>query len=79
MVASWINENCEIEECILDLTVLKGDHSGANLAKAFSSVMDTFNLWEKIHAITSDNASNMDTFFKAFSSIASSKVNYLTK
>ncbi len=50
-------------EQILDLSILEGNHTGQNLANVFMQVVKDFQLQDKILAITTDNASNCDTFF----------------
>lgn len=63
IIVQGIIESWEIVTIPLDLTILDGSHSGENLAESFVTVLEEFNLLNKVHSITSDNASNMDTFF----------------
>jgi hypothetical protein len=62
---------------MLDLKLMEGSHTGSNIASSTWSVIDSFEIGHKIQSITSDNASNMDTFFTAYETIANEKV-YLT-
>lgn len=66
VIASWINQNWKLCHTPVDLTLLQGSHTGHNLAASFSGVLEKCGLWKQLLAITSDNASNMDTFFKEF-------------
>ncbi|CAL8130140.1 unnamed protein product [Orchesella dallaii] len=63
VVATWIDDQWNINNCVIDLTVLEGSHTGANICDALVSVLNDFQLWQKLHAVTTDNASNMDTMF----------------
>ncbi len=69
-----MSEAWEIKEVVLDLTLLMGSHTGKNLAEAFHRVLEDFGILEKLLAITSDNASNMDAFMREFSSLAGRKL-----
>lgn len=77
VIGTWINQAGEMEECVLDMTILRGEHTGQNLAEALALVLDDFDLWGKIQGIATDNASNMDTFFKEFAKLYNSKVHQI--
>ena len=64
IIVQWIDEYWELQELILTLDILEGSHSGVKLAQSFVKVLEEFGLMNKIAAITSDNASNYDTFFQ---------------
>lgn len=70
VVAHWITKDWELKAIVLDLSIIEGSHSGANLAESFGNVLTRFGLWNKLFAVTSDNASNMTTFLKTLESIA---------
>ncbi|GBC00584.1 hypothetical protein RclHR1_03900001 [Rhizophagus clarus] len=53
-----------LQDSLLDFIDLSGSHSGKNLCNAFVKSCQEFGILEKIFAITSDNASNNDTFIK---------------
>jgi hypothetical protein len=74
IIGRWIDNNWEYQERIIDLDILTGSHTGKKLAKSFIKCMETLNIADKIMAITTDNASNCDTFFNELSSELSSKV-----
>lgn len=74
VIATWINADWELCQSTIDLTVLEGSHTGANLAAAFSALLDDYGLWPRILSITTDNAYNMDSFFKELEVIAEEKV-----
>lgn len=61
-----VTANWELLTIPLDLTILEGQHSGKNLSKAFIDVLSDYGLLDKVISITSDNATNMDTFFENF-------------
>ena len=62
VIVQGITTAWELFTIPLDLTLLDGPHTGENLADAFMTVLQDFNLEEKLHSVTTDNASNMDTF-----------------
>jgi hypothetical protein len=70
VIGSWIDENWEIHNEVLDLQMLEGEHTGKNIAKAFDEVLQNFDIWNKLLSITTDNASNMDTFFVELEKLA---------
>ncbi|ODM89477.1 Zinc finger BED domain-containing protein RICESLEEPER 3 [Orchesella cincta] len=63
-IACWINKDWKLCNSTLNLTILTGEHTGANLCSAFETVLEDFKLWPKLLAITTDNASNMTTMLK---------------
>jgi len=60
VVGSWIDGDWKLRYCVLDLTILEGSHTGENIADAFIKVLTEFNLLSKLHAVISDNASNVN-------------------
>ncbi|CAG7734029.1 unnamed protein product, partial [Allacma fusca] len=70
IIIQWITDDWELVRIPLDLHLLQGDHSGKNIAQAVGRVVSEFEIWSKLLAITTDNASNMDTFFEEFARIA---------
>lgn len=71
VIARWINDNWELCQTVLDLTVLKGSHEGINIAAAFWNVLKEFCLCAKMLSVTTDNAFNMDTMFLELEKLAS--------
>ena len=61
---------------MLDLKLLEGSHTGANIALVTWEVLNSFDICHKIQSVTTDNASNMDTFFINFEKIAHEKVQH---
>ena len=59
---------------MLDLKLMEGSHTGANIAAYTWDVIESFQIGHKLQSITTDNASNMDTFFTEFESISKDKV-----
>src|SRR5579863_6774603 len=64
IMVQGVTNDWEIFTAPLDLSILEGSHTGENLAKSFFDVIAQFELQDKIHSVTTDNASNMDTFFE---------------
>lgn len=58
----------------VDLVILEGEHTGKNIAAAFAKTMDRLEIWDKLLAITTDNASSMDTMFKALDKMCQDKM-----
>lgn len=73
VVATWIDANWILNTCLLDMTILKGNHSGANMAAAFANTIEEFGLWDKLLSVTTDNAGNMDTFATEFEKICAAR------
>ncbi|XP_021967047.1 zinc finger BED domain-containing protein DAYSLEEPER [Folsomia candida] len=59
----WIGKDWTLNELPLDLDILHGSHTGETLATSFMNILKEFDLHNRILAITTDNASNCDTFF----------------
>ncbi|KAG6847826.1 hypothetical protein H0H93_005657 [Arthromyces matolae] len=63
---SYISVTVHLEEngvpilLLLDLVELAKSHSGANLAAAFTNILDEFGISDKILSVTCDNASAND-------------------
>ncbi|OXA39419.1 putative AC transposase [Folsomia candida] len=66
VIVQGITREWELLSLPLDLTILNGSHTGENLATQLIKVLEDFNLIDRVHSITSDNASNMTTFFSHF-------------
>ena len=56
-----------MHEELLDFPVLSSEHTGVNLSRIIQKTLDKYNLSYKIAAITTDNASNNTTMYKALS------------
>ncbi|KAJ6643111.1 putative AC transposase [Pseudolycoriella hygida] len=63
VIARYISNDWELKSVVIDLTVLRGDHEGKNIANAFWNVLVDYGIVEKLLSVTTDNASNMDTLF----------------
>ena len=68
IIAQWIDTDWKLNSVVLDLKRLEGSHTGQNIAGAFIQSLNEFEILPKIGAVTTDNASNMDTFFVHLSS-----------
>ncbi|CAG8704200.1 1210_t:CDS:2, partial [Ambispora leptoticha] len=64
ITAHWITKDWKLQDELLDFINLSGPHSGENLCEAFVKSCHEFGILTKIFTITSDNASNNDTFMK---------------
>jgi hypothetical protein len=70
VIACWVDDEWNLKSSVIDLTLLNGAHTGANIAKAFGDVLQEYNLWQKLLAVTTDNASNMNTMFEELQNLA---------
>ncbi|KAG6999750.1 Transposon Tf2-6 polyprotein [Fusarium oxysporum f. sp. conglutinans] len=61
VVAHFLDESHKLQTALLDLPPLKGPHSGENLAKALSKVIDFYDISTVIGFFMMDNAGNNDT------------------
>lgn len=66
VTAHWIDDNWKIQSTVLDLALLEGPHTGKNLCGAFINTLKTYDIERKVLGISTDNASNMDSFFMEF-------------
>ncbi len=69
VIGRFIDKNWNLITLPLDLTILKGPHTGQNIAHALLPVLDDFGIVYKIASVTTDNASNMDSFFVCFAKL----------
>lgn len=60
VVAHFLDECHKLQTALLDLRPLKGPHSGENIAKTLSMVMEWYNISTTTGFIMMDNASNND-------------------
>ncbi|GBC28488.2 ribonuclease H-like protein [Rhizophagus irregularis DAOM 181602=DAOM 197198] len=66
----YIDINWNLHDILVDFVHLSGSHTGENLAKAFLSCVDNeFNIFNKILAITADNAANNTTLLKELENV----------
>ena len=56
--AHYIHDNC-LKARVLDTHILKGSHTGENLAKDMESTLTAWQLRDKLCGITTDNAANI--------------------
>ena len=61
IVAHFLDENHKLQTALLDLPPLKGPHSGENIARALSVVIDFYDISTVLGFFMMDNASNNDT------------------
>ena len=54
----WIDHDFRLHEALLTFQELTGSHTGENLASVIFDTLDDYNIAEKLHCITTDNASN---------------------
>lgn len=65
VIGTWISDDWVLHNVVLDLTLLRGSHTGENIAQSLWDVLVDYGIVEKLPSVTTDNASNMDTFFEA--------------
>jgi hypothetical protein len=58
----WIDAEWQLRDLLLDIPSLGEDHTGETLCTAFETTCRDFGVMSKLLAITTDNASNNDTF-----------------
>jgi len=58
----WIDADWRMHSLLLDMATLTGRHTGENLCTTFRAVCHDFGVMTKVLAITTDSASNNDTF-----------------
>ncbi|CAG7827256.1 unnamed protein product, partial [Allacma fusca] len=63
ILATFIDSDWNFQQLILDFDILRGSHKGKNLAKSVHDVLCEYDITSRLLAITSDNASNMNTMF----------------
>lgn len=73
IVANWVDSSWKLNICLLSMDILKGCHSGCNLAKSFCDTLEGYGLWDKLHAVTTDNAAKMDTFSEELEKICAKR------
>jgi hypothetical protein len=61
VVAHFLDEKHKLQTALLDLPPLKGPHSGENIAKLLSTVIDLYDISAVIGFFMMDNAGNNDT------------------
>jgi len=70
IVITWVDNEWNLQTRVLDLNILKGSHTGTNLAESFISTIEDFGIQKKLLAITGDNAKNIDTMCKEIETYA---------
>ncbi|EUC54484.1 Ac transposase, putative [Rhizoctonia solani AG-3 Rhs1AP] len=68
ITASWITQEWQLEETLLDFVELKGAHDGQNMATSVATVVSELGIEDKVLALVSDNASNNGTLVQHLSS-----------
>ena len=57
----WIDEDIEVQEVLIALPDLKGDHSGASITEVAFKVIEAYGIGSKVSFYMLDNATNNDT------------------
>jgi hypothetical protein len=65
----WIDNEWKMHRILLDLIPLHERHTGTILANTIYTTINYFGLGEKIIAVTTDNASNMNVFGREFTQL----------
>jgi hypothetical protein len=58
----WVDAEWQLRHMLLDIPAIDGPHDGGNLCRTFVEACHGFRVMSKLLAVTSDNASNNDTF-----------------
>ena len=58
IVGHWLTEDFEKREELLDFVEIEGRHSGENMAERVKSILEEFEIAEKLLTVTGDNAGN---------------------
>jgi hypothetical protein len=66
VTAHWIDDKWMQRELVIGFEPMNGAHTGENLAEALINIVERFNIGEKIHSITTDNALNMSKMVHEF-------------
>ena len=61
VVAHWLDEKKKLRQALLDLPLLKGPHSGENVASVISTVVDYYDISTLLGYFLMDNATNNRT------------------
>lgn len=67
VIAHYLSEDNLLEESVLSVQVIEGDHSGGNLAKYTMKTIDDYGIASKLGWLQMDNASSNDTLIKELS------------
>jgi hypothetical protein len=67
IIAHYISENGALEQVVLAMKEIEGNHKGENLAPVLMEVIRDWGIARKLGYIVIDNASNNDTMVQAFS------------
>jgi len=66
----FLTKEMKLKKAVLSLRLAPSPHTGVHLAEMFLEVLQQWGVTERLMAITSDNATNNDTFFRCLSSAA---------
>jgi hypothetical protein len=61
VVIYFIDIDWKYQEVLIGFAQIEGEHSGANLARILSRILEDYGLEDRVFGLTTDNASNNDT------------------
>ena len=64
ITSHFVNETMEPRSYLLDFVRLKSPHTGENIHQVTESILDQFNIKEKVYRVVTDNASSMIKAYK---------------
>ncbi|CAG7731444.1 unnamed protein product, partial [Allacma fusca] len=64
ILATSVDADWKYQQLLLDFDIMKGSHTGKKLAESVFKTLTEFQACDKLLAVTSDNASNMNTMFE---------------
>ena len=73
IVANWCDVDFEIQNSLITLPVIEGQHTGANIAQVAFDIMEDYKISEKSGYFMLDNVTNHDTAVASFHSLLVNK------
>jgi len=76
ILARFVDKDYCLQTVPLDFVACEDKTKGKYLAKVLYKVLEEFEITDRIHAITTDNASNMTTMLQELKILLAAKVQY---
>lgn len=77
IIASFVDADWRPKLLVLDFAVLEGAATAKELANVVYKVLEDYDISDRIHAVTVDNASVMDAMLKQLSNLLSIRVSWI--
>jgi hypothetical protein len=62
VTAHFVDKSFQLRSIVLDFAAMPGSHNGKRIADVFKSIINYYDIKDKVLCVTTDNASNNDTF-----------------